>query len=241
MKELFEKLYKQSDTEFYHLLKDHLLKNIKTFVITANPEIFMKSNEIPFFKKVLYRDSTIIIPDGEGIVMGARKLGYDVWGKIAGVDTVAYLFDLGNQRGASLYVYGASQEVLDLLREFLYLNYPNLQIYGLKNGYSSDEREVINDMLLKGADINLFALGVPRQEELITRYFDQFNHGIFVGCGGSLDVLSGKKRRAPDIIIRFKLEWAYRLFKEPKRIQRFYDSNVKFLYKVMMMKKEKQQ
>jgi N-acetylglucosaminyldiphosphoundecaprenol N-acetyl-beta-D-mannosaminyltransferase len=41
-----------------------------------------------------------------------------------------------------------------------------------------------------------------------------------MGVGGSFDVLSGEAKRAPDIWIRFQLEWLYRLIKQPKRITR---------------------
>lgn len=237
MRKLFDKLYKQTEADFNHLLEYRLAHKLKTFVITANPEVFMKINDISQLKEMVNRESTIMTPDGEGVVLAARKLGYDIWGKIAGVDSVAHLLKLGNQRGSSLYIYGASQDVLDALQKILISEYPNLRVYGMKNGYTSNECEVINDMIQKAADINLFALGVPRQEQLIAQYFDEFDHGIFIGCGGSLDVLSGMKNRAPEIVIKCKLEWAYRLLKEPKRIKRFYDSNVKFLYEIRKIKK----
>lgn len=241
MRALFDKLYKGSEADFNQLIERHLIEKIKTFVITANPEVFMKMSEIVQLKEMADRDSTIITPDGEGVVLAARRLGYDLWGKIAGVDTVAYLLKMGDRMKLSLYIYGSSQEVLDALQKIIDAEYPNLRVYGMKNGYTSDECEVMADMIRKAADINLFALGVPRQECLIAQYFDQFDHGIFIGCGGSLDVLSGTKKRAPNIVIKCKMEWAYRLLKEPKRIKRFYDSNVKFLYEIQKLKKVKRQ
>lgn len=66
-------------------------------------------------------------------------------------------------------------------------------------------------------DIVLVALGIPLQEKLIYKHLDQFNKGIFVGVGGSFDVISGHKKRAPKIFIKLNLEWLYRILKEPKR------------------------
>ena len=63
-------------------------------------------------------------------------------------------------------------------------------------------------------------------------YLDRFKKGIFVGVGGSFDVMSGMKKRAPKIFIKLNLEWLYRIMKEPKRLKRFYDSNVKFLFRI---------
>ena len=60
--------------------------------------------------------------------------------------------------------------------------------------------------------------------------------GIFIGVGGSFDVLSGTKKRAPKLFIKLNLEWLYRIITEPKRLKRFWNNNVKFLFKI---KKEK--
>ena len=61
---------------------------------------------------------------------------------------------------------------------------------------------------------------------------NEFNKGIIVGVGGSFDVLSGTKKRAPKIFIKLNLEWLYRIIKEPSRLKRFWNSNVKFIFKV---------
>lgn len=44
--------------------------------------------------------------------------------------------------------------------------------------------------------------------------------GLMVGLGGSLDVLAGQVRRAPEGWRRLNLEWLYRLIKQPSRIGR---------------------
>ena len=81
-------------------------------------------------------------------------------------------------------------------------------------------------------DICMVALGIPLQEKIIYKYFDKFKKGIFIGVGGSFDVLSGFKKRAPKIFIKLNLEWLYRIIKEPKRINRFINNNIKFMFKI---------
>lgn len=81
-------------------------------------------------------------------------------------------------------------------------------------------------------DICLVALGIPEQEILISKYIENAKKGIYIGVGGSLDVLSGTKKRAPEIFIKLNLEWLYRIIKEPKRIKRFWNNNIKFLIEV---------
>lgn len=236
---LFDKLYKGSNEELKDILKEKLINKEKTFIITANPEIFMKASDDEQLVSAALDEKTIITPDGEGVVHAARQLGYELWGKIAGVDTVSEMFALGNENQASLFVYGSKQEVLDLLRKKLEQDYPNLKISAMMNGYDYKEEDVFSKMAQAKPDIILVALGVPRQEKVIAKHLDMFDHGIFIGCGGSLDVLSGSKKRAPKLFIKMKLEWLYRLAKEPKRIKRFYDSNVKFMLKIRKLKRVK--
>lgn len=59
-----------------------------------------------------------------------------------------------------------------------------------------------------------------------------FQKGVFIGVGGSFDVLSGSKRRAPALFVKTNTEWLYRILREPSRLKRFYRNNVRFLGQV---------
>ena len=82
-------------------------------------------------------------------------------------------------------------------------------------------------------DIILVALGIPCQELLIYSNYKDFEHGIFMGVGGSFDVLSGTKKRAPKFLVKAHLEWLYRIIKEPNRLGRFFNSNIKYVFKII--------
>ncbi|MEG0823759.1 MAG: WecB/TagA/CpsF family glycosyltransferase [Erysipelotrichaceae bacterium] len=237
MRKLFDKLFKKSETELFNELTSRMKEDKLTMIITANPESFMKSQSDEVISDAMLDERTIVTPDGEGIVKAAKMLSYELWGKIAGVDTVAYLLKELNEQHKSLYIYGSAQSVLDNFENVLKRDYPNIKIAGLKNGYDNDSEVVFKDMVEQSSDVVLVALGVPRQEKLIYEHLNDFNKGIFVGVGGSIDVLSGTKKRAPKLFIKLKLEWVYRLAKEPKRIKRFYDSNVKFIFNIKKMAK----
>ena len=79
---------------------------------------------------------------------------------------------------------------------------------------------------------------MPLQEELIYKHLNDFTKGIFVGVGGSFDVMSGVKKRAPKIFQKLNIEWLYRIIVEPKRIKRFYQNNVKFIFRIKKLKQQ---
>ena len=83
----------------------------------------------------------------------------------------------------------------------------------------TDEAEMGHIQLSRVADLVLVALGVPRQETWIQR-LHHGQPGLWMGVGGSFDVWSGTKQRAPSWMGRFQIEWLYRLIQEPSRWRR---------------------
>ena len=73
----------------------------------------------------------------------------------------------------------------------------------------------------KGARLVLVCVGAPKQETWIADNRAKMPAvGVFAGLGGSLDVFSGRAKRAPAFFCKTGLEWFYRLLKEPSRIGR---------------------
>ncbi len=229
MEKYYKVMYKDSANSFYNLLEDYLVNNKKEFIVTANPETFMKSLEDKEVTKLLSDKNTLLVPDGIGIVKSSKMLGYDITERITGIDIAYELLKLGNKYHKKIYLFGSMQKVIDMMLEVLKKDYPNLVIVGSSNGYVNDKDKVFDEISKLKPDIVLVALGIPLQEKLIYKHLNKFDKGIFVGVGGSFDVISGYKKRAPKIFIKLNLEWLYRIIKEPKRIKRFFESNVKFM------------
>ena len=236
MRKLFDKLYKKSAQSFYEILSDNLKNNKKTFVVTANPETFMISEKNEDVRKMLLDKETVMVPDGIGVLKAGKKIGYNIEERITGIDIANELLKFGNEQKKSIYLFGSKQEVIDSMKIVIKEQYPNLKIVGTSNGYVTDKDKVFDEIVKLDPDIVLVALGIPLQEMLIYKHLNRFKKGIFVGVGGSFDVMSGMKKRAPKIFIKLNLEWLYRIMKEPKRFKRFYNSNVKFILEIRKYK-----
>ena len=232
MRKLFDKLYKKSAQSFYEILSDNLKNNKKTFVVTANPETFMISEKNEDVRKMLLDKETVMVPDGIGVLKAGKKIGYNIEERITGIDIANELLKFGNEQKKSIYLFGSKQEVIDSMKIVIKEQYPNLKLVGTSNGYVTDKDKVFDEIVKLEPDIVLVALGIPLQEMLIYKHLNRFKKGIFVGVGGSFDVMSGMKKRAPKIFIKLNLEWLYRIMEEPKRFKRFYDRNVKFLFRI---------
>lgn len=228
----FRKIYSDSEDNFKKELEQRLIKNKKTFIVTANPETIMMAEKNEQLKKALLDDETIIVPDGIGIIIGANNLNYNIRETITGVDTSKELLRLCNINKKSLYLFGAEQSVIEKMKEMIETEYPDINLVGAKNGYIEDDKKVSGEIEQLKPDVVMVALGIPRQELFIYDNLKEIKSGILIGVGGTFDVLSGNKKRAPKIFIKLRIEWLYRIISEPKRIKRFIQSNIKYLFDI---------
>ena len=98
-------------------------------------------------------------------------------------------------------------------------------IAGTHNGYfkkdGTENETVIQKINESGAKILFVCFGAPAQEQWIDRNKCSLTSvKLVMGLGGALDVYAGVVKRAPDFFIRARLEWFYRLLKEPRRLGR---------------------
>src|SRR5690606_10886946 len=93
---------------------------------------------------------------------------------------------------------------------------------GSHNGYDNHDEElkIIRMINESKTDIIFVGLGFPKQEQWIGKNKHRIRGRVIIGNGGTMDVLAGVSKRAPEIFQRLGLEWFYRLMKEPSRIKR---------------------
>ena len=232
MKQYLNNLYMQTKEELQNIIKKNLINNKKMFIITVNPETLMIAEKNPELKEIVLNKKNTIVPDGIGIIKACKKLKMKIPNKIPGIDIANYLLETANNYNKKIFLLGSTKEINDRLVEKIKIEYPKINIVGHYDGYINNKNEKIKEAIKNDADIIMVALGIPNQEILINSIYKQAKKGIFIGVGGSFDVISGYKKRAPKIFLKTNTEWLYRIIKEPKRIKRFYTNNIKFLFKL---------
>lgn len=109
---------------------------------------------------------------------------------------------------------------------------PGLRVAGTRDGFdgAADEAAAIRAINASGADILLVAMGVPRQDVWLARNAHRLAPGLCLGVGALFDFLAGRVARAPLALRRARLEWAWRLAMEPRRMAgRYLVGNVTFM------------
>lgn len=166
----------------------------------------------------------LVTADGQAVVWAARLLGGAVPERVAGIDLMAALLLLAEERGFGVYLLGARPEVLERAVAVLRARHPELRLVGARDGYfdPQEEPDVADEIAAAGPDLLLVALDTPRKELFLAEHADRLGVPFAMGVGGAFDVLAGRRRRAPGWAQRAGLEWAFRLAQEPVRLGRRY-------------------
>lgn len=222
--------------ELLNKIYEDYLNNEQLFIVNVNPEIISKNYKKEKFKEILNKQK-YQIPDGSGIVWASKRKKGQIKERITGIDFMIKICEKFQEGQAKIFLYGAKQEVIEKTQEELKKAYPQINIVGQCNGYI-DEKIALEKIKKSDADIVFVGLGSPKQEEFIIKYKDELPKvKILMPVGGSFDVISKTKKRAPNWMIRINLEWLYRLFQEPKRIFRQINL-IKYIYLIIKSKGE---
>lgn len=205
-----------------------------TMIVTPNPEIVLEANKDESLK-TLISGADIILPDGIGLLYASKIIGKPLKERVTGIDFLMDILEYLEKNGKSVYFFGSKPGVAADAAVNLLKKYPDLKVAGTRNGYFKPEEEagIVREINESGADFLCVALGAPKQERFIEKYRDELRCGGAIGVGGSLDVLSGNLKRAPEFYRNHGLEWLYRLIQEPSRYKRMMQLPV-FMVKVIL-------
>lgn len=190
-------------------------------VITANPIMIMAALENPAYMQVM-QNAELLVPDGTGVVWASEKAGKPVPERVAGFDLLHELLRVGESYKWRVYLLGSTKEVIEATSSRLKELYPGVVICGLRDGFfgPNEDQEVIAHIREAAPDLLFVARGADTQEPWISRYKQELDVPVMMGVGGSFDVISGKSKRAPKMMQKLRMEWLYRLMKEPSRYKR---------------------
>jgi N-acetylglucosaminyldiphosphoundecaprenol N-acetyl-beta-D-mannosaminyltransferase len=166
--------------------------------------------------RTLINKASLPYADGAGAVLSLRWL----YGRKARKINMPMACIAGAaHHGWRLFVLGAAEEVNRQATAQMLERHPQLRLVGRMNGYESEEA-VLRAVIAARPQIVMVALGSPAQELFAARLLQHVPGVFVVGCGGALDILAGRTKRAPRFMVDHGLEWLYRLSREPRRWRR---------------------
>jgi exopolysaccharide biosynthesis WecB/TagA/CpsF family protein len=146
--------------------------------------------------------------------------------RVYGPNLMLKVCERAAQEGLSIFLFGGTPELLGALSSNLTAKFPNLRIAGTQPSrfrqMTPQERdEMVQAIHASGASITFIGLGCPRQEVSAYELRDALSMPL-LAVGAAFNFHAGKLDQAPSHLQSRGLEWAYRLFKEPRRLWKRY-------------------
>ena len=182
-------------------------------VATVNATMLERARRSAPFHRTL-SDMTLRIPDGVGVARALQVYGAPS-DALAGVELGLMLPVLRPRLRIALY--GARSGVAERAGKALLEIAPHTELVFVRDGFQHTTFEVARELSSLSPDLVYVCLGSPRQEEVALMLSHVLPRAVIIGLGGSFDVWSGDKRRAPEWLRRVGLEWFYRMLGEPTR------------------------
>jgi exopolysaccharide biosynthesis WecB/TagA/CpsF family protein len=191
-------------------------------VSTVNLHFLVTARRDPTVRAIL-NGTGLNVADGAPVVWLARLLGHRLPGRVAGADLVPSLLSAAARIGARVFLLGGEDGTAAEAARRLVAVHPGLVVCGvhqppvaahgaLRNG------EILELIAAARADILLVALGHPKQERWIDLNRERLSVSVAIGVGCSLDLIAGRRTRAPLWMQSAGLEWLYRGLHEPRRL-----------------------
>lgn len=143
---------------------------------------------------------------------------------VTGSDLTAILFEKGHLNGKKVAIIGGDEAMLPELRA----RFPDIDLVQhippmavLMTPAASNEIEAF--LASASSDYALFAFGAP-QSEIVARQclIAGRARGVGLCVGASIEFVLGRKARAPILVRNLRLEWAFRMMMEPRRLWKRY-------------------
>jgi N-acetylglucosaminyldiphosphoundecaprenol N-acetyl-beta-D-mannosaminyltransferase len=191
------------------------------FLTSANGNVIARAARDPQFRDLL-EQADGIDADGQPLVIASQWLtSAPIPERSATTDIFYDVAEFGAARSLRVYLLGGREDINAAAAEGMLRRYPGLILAGRRNGYFrlEDEADIVADIRDAKTDLLWVGLGVPTEQAFVVRNRAHLaGVGVVKTCGGLFDFVAGKNSRAPQWMQDHALEWAYRLWLEPRRL-----------------------
>ncbi len=208
-------------------------ENTPSYICFANVHMIMEAHRDTSFLDVL-NSANIAAPDGRPLSLFISNYYRITQPRVCGMDYMPRIMSEAEKRGKSVFFYGCTDEVLSSIVTKSEEEFPNLRIAGtysppFRELTAEEDEQVIEMINSSGADFMFVALGCPKQEKWMYEHKDKLTT-CMLGVGQAFLVYAGVEKRLPEWMRNWSLEWAYRLYQDPRRLwKRYVTTNSRFL------------
>lgn len=185
-------------------------------VLLCNAHVVVEANWSASLKELLSR-ATLIIPDGRPIAWVLKGKGFSQAENYPGPDLMEDVLRVRPQ--ARHFFLGSSEEVLKKIRDRFKGQIVGTYAPPFAPQFSDEELQKQLKLVEEArADFIWVGLGAPKQERHAVGMAARSSRGVWLAVGAAFDFYGGSKYRAPRVLQKVGLEWAFRAVTEPRRL-----------------------
>ena len=189
---------------------------------------FMNANNANImFEDAQYRDvlsRQVIFPDGVGLDIASTFVYGEAFpANLNGTDFVPALLTYMEQP-RRIGLIGARRDIVERAAANFKSHAPWHEFLVVSDGYFdiANSKAIADRAASLDLDVLLVALGSPRQEKWIDRHIRPECAPLVISVGALFDFTAEAFPRAPGIVRKLRLEWAFRMLNEPRRLWKRY-------------------
>jgi alpha-1,3-mannosyltransferase len=209
-------------SEVVQQLDQHFQHRSHTVVAFANANCLNVAHIDPRVRSAL--GAAVVLNDGIGLDIASKLLfGTQFPDNLNGTDFTPHYLQKTHHH-FRLYLLGGRPGVANRAAKVFAQMCPRHQVVGCRDGYfpRSEDALVARAISASGADVLLVAMGNPDQELWLQDNLAATGCRLGFAVGALFDFVTGEAHRAPLWVRTARLEWAYRLAREPRRLWRRY-------------------
>jgi N-acetylglucosaminyldiphosphoundecaprenol N-acetyl-beta-D-mannosaminyltransferase len=221
------------DAEFVATVREAVKTRSRLTVSFLNPDYALRAHRLPGLREKINKFD-MVLPDGWGVVLGARWLGYPAPDRQGNDDILPKVFAVSAEYGLSHCLLGYREGTAEKAAANLSSTFPGIPIAGTLHGHwdvmrghqfrydDEDSDRMVEAVNATNADILHVSLPTPLQQDWVWQVADRLNVPVIITGGAYLDHLAEKVYWYPPWAIKLRICWLYRLSKEPRRLWKRY-------------------
>ena len=220
MEKYFGISYEFDKTVVYHTI-DHLVQSKKKGYVCVADGVTLSMSQNHSLLRTVLNEADIVTCDSGWVPLFLKWIYGIEREQLSGSELFSSIL---HKKKYKMMFLGTSNAILKPLREniskidpkILDMSFLSLPFRAVED---FDYKEIADSINEENPDIIWIALGMPKQEIFMYNIKPFLNRGICIGVGAAFKFFSGLPghRRAPQWMIKCKIEWVHRIFSEPKK------------------------
>ncbi len=206
---------------------------------SISPNNYGLANKDPEFKKVLKHTEYLVL-DGVYFALASIFLKGKNIKKNQGPDVYRHFLERLNETGGKVFFLGSSEKVLQLIRDRLSKEYPNIKVATYSPPFKAvfsdeDNQDMVNSINAFNPDVVFVGMTAPKQEKWSFQHKNKLKAGLIISIGNVFDWYAGTQKAIHPFYFKIRMAWLVRIFLRPEIFKRNIGNQMMFFRHLLLI------